>query len=183
MLGEKARWFKGLQYDGSAKVPLLWRGPKGAPENRGRAVDKVVGNVDILPTLLEAVNIPVPERIQGRSFLKLARGADPRWNNRCFSQLHAGMLRRDDWKLIDNSLDGSGALELYDLKNDPREERNLINEAKHRELVTALAGELKSVRGDRPGPVTIAGMPTPVYATISDRERKELRESAPSDQN
>ena len=183
MLGEKARWFKGLQYDGSARIPLLWRGPKGAPENTGRVENKIIENTDLLPTLLEATGIPIPEGVQGRSFLKLARGGDAQWKDRCFSQLHTGMMRTPQWKLIDNSLNLSGELELYDMRNDPREERNLAGEGKNREVVAELSRQLTKFRADQPPPVKIAGMPTPSYAYISDKERKELREAAPSDQN
>ena len=128
MLGEKARWFKDLQYDGSAEIPLLWRGPKGSPENTGRVEKRLVENIDIMPTLLECAGIPIPEGIQGRSFLRLARGADPHWKDRCFSQLHMGMVRTPRWKLIDDSLNLTGELELYDMPNDPREERNLAKD-------------------------------------------------------
>ena len=183
MLGEHARWFKGLEYDGSARIPLLWRGPKGAAENTGRVEEKIVENIDLMPTVLEAAGIAIPERVQGRSFLQLARGRDPQWKNRCFSQLHTGMVRTPQWKMIDNSLDLSGEIELYDVRNDPREERNLAGEPKNREVVAEFKRELTKFRAEKPAPVTIAGMATPDYAVISDKERKELRESAPADQN
>jgi arylsulfatase len=183
MLGEHARWFKGLEYDGSARIPLLWRGPKGAPENTGRVEDKIIENTDLMPTVLEAAGIPIPERVQGRSFLKLARGRDPEWKDRCFSQLHTGMVRTQQWKMIDNSLNLSRDLELYDVRNDPREERNLAGDAKNRELIAEFSAQLKRFRADKPAPVKIAGMAAPDYTTISDKERRELTDSAPADQN
>jgi arylsulfatase A-like enzyme len=182
MLGQRGRWFKDLEYDGSAKVPLLWRGVKGAPENTGRVENKIIENIDIIPTLLESIGVPVPEGAQGRSFLKLARGADGQWKDRCFSQLHTGMVRTPEWKLIDDSLDLSGQVELYDMRNDPREERNVAGEAKHRDLVAEMKREMTRVRGEHPAPVKIAGMAIPGYATVSEKERKELRESAPGNQ-
>ena len=74
MLGDKGRWFKGVQYEGSAHVPLLWKGPKGSKENGGRVVNQVIENTDLMPTILDAAGLPVPEGVQGRSFVKLARG-------------------------------------------------------------------------------------------------------------
>lgn len=179
MLGQKARWFKGLQYDGSAGIPLLWRGPKGAPENTGRVENRIVENIDIMPTLLAAAGLPVPEGVQGRSFLPLARGADPNWKDRCFSQLQTGMVRTPQWKLIDNSLNLSGDLELYDMRSDPHEERNVARDAKNRDLVADLSRQLTRFRADQPAPVKIPGMPAPAYSVISDKERKELVELAP----
>jgi len=67
MLGDRGRWFKGVQYEGSVRVPLIWRGPRGASENTGRVIEKVVENTDIMPSILDAVGIPVPEGVQGEA--------------------------------------------------------------------------------------------------------------------
>jgi arylsulfatase A-like enzyme len=179
MLGDHGRWFKGVQYEGSAHVPLIWRGPKGSPTNDGRAVDQVVENTDLVPSILETAGIPVPEGVQGRSFLKMMSGQDPQWKNRCYSQLTAGSFLEGGFKLIDNSLDCTGERELYDLRNDPREARNLAADPKHRERVAHFCQELTAWRARRPVPIQVAGMSMPAYAHISPAERKELRESAP----
>ncbi len=169
MLGDHGRWFKGVQYEGSSHVPLLWKGPKGAPQRGGRVVDKVVENTDLLPTLLEAAGLPVPDGVQGRSFLQLAGGKNALWKDRCYSQLRSGMVVDSRWKLIDNSLDGTGALELYDLGNDPKEQRGLAADPKQRDRVAQYRRDLAAWRANRPAPVKIAGMKTPAYAEISDR--------------
>jgi len=178
MLGDRGRWFKGLQYEGSARVPLIWRGSRGGKERGGRVVRQVVENTDILPSILETVGIPIPEGVQGRSFLRLARGQDPQWKNRCFSQLHSAMYVEGQWKLIDNSLDGSGPFELYDLANDPKEECNLAAEPRQRERVEHYRQLLAAWRAERPAPIRIPGMPTPAYAKITEAERQQaIREA------
>jgi arylsulfatase len=164
MLGDRGRWFKGLQYEGSAHVPMLWRGPKGSPENKGRVIDTPVDTTDLVPSILETAGIPIPDRVQGRSFLKLARGQDANWKPRVYSQLNSGMVLDGTWKLIDNSLDGSGPVELYNLRNDPKEERDLSQDSKQRERIAAYRKELAAWRADNPAPVRIAGMETPAYA-------------------
>ncbi|MEX2260495.1 MAG: sulfatase-like hydrolase/transferase [Bryobacteraceae bacterium] len=179
MLGDRGRWFKGLQYEGSARVPLLWRGPKGAPENGGRLVDKVVENTDLAPSILETVGLPVPDGVQGRSFVRLARGKDPQWKDRCYSQLRSGMVLDGRWKFIDNSLDCTGSRELYDLRNDPKEDRNLAKDLRQRERVEQYSHELTKWRADRPAPVKIAGMKTPAYAVTSHDERLDAVRRAP----
>jgi arylsulfatase A-like enzyme len=179
MLGDHGRWFKGVQYEGSAHVPLLWKGPKGSPENGGRVVEKVVENTDLVPSILESVNVPVPDGVQGRSFVKLAGGKDNQWKDRCYSQLRSGMLLEEGWKFIDNSLDGSGTRELYNLRNDPMEERNLAADPRHRGRAEAYLQKLTKWRADRPEPVRISGMSTPAYAQISDKEREEAVRVAP----
>ena len=166
MLGDRGRWFKGLQYEGSAHVPLLWKGPQGTSENKGRAIDKPVDTTDLMPSILETAGIPVPASIQGRSFVKLASGRDSSWKPRVFSQLRSGMVLDGAWKLIDNSpaLDGTGPFELYDLHNDPKEERNLAEEPKQRERVVQYRKELAAWRADRSAPIVVSGMAIPAYA-------------------
>src|SRR6266478_2496228 len=168
MLGDHGRWFKGVMYEGSSHVPLIWRGPQGSKENTGRVEEKIIENTDLLPTIMEAVGLPVPERVQGRSFLNLARGKDAAWKDRCFSQLATGMIRTPEWKLIDNSQNLGKTFELYDMRNDPKEQRNLIAEAKHREQVMEFRKQLTAWRADKPAPVKIAGMKEPEYTHVSD---------------
>jgi arylsulfatase A-like enzyme len=179
MLGDHARWFKGVQYEGSAHVPLIWRGPKGAAENRGRTVAANVEGTDVMPSILETAGIPIPDGIQGRNFLNLARAGDPKWKDHAFSQLRSGMYLKDGWKLIDNSLDCSGDYELYNLRDDPKEDRNLAADPRQKERVAQYCRELTAWRARRPAPIRIAGMSMPAYAHIDEKERKQLRESAP----
>lgn len=164
MLGDRGRMFKTVMYEGSSHVPLIWRGPKGSAENRGRTESKIVENIDLLPSILEAVSLPVPEGLQGRSFLKLARGRDDNWKDRCFSQLSTAMLRTGRYKFIDNSRSLTGSAELYDLKNDPAEAHDLSAERKLADFVQFARRELTSWRAQRPAPVSISGMETPDYA-------------------
>jgi arylsulfatase A-like enzyme len=179
MLGDRGRFFKGIMYEGSSHVPLIWRGVKGAAENSGKVIDKIVENTDLLPAILESAGLPVPERVQGRSFLKLMRGQDPQWKDRCYSQLRTAMVRSGRWKLIDNSRDLSGQLELYDMKDDPKEMRNLAGVASQRDRLEDFKRQLTAWRADKPAPVRIAGMKTPEYVVIDPAERKKAIEEAP----
>ncbi len=175
MLGEKGRWFKGIQYDGSARVPLLWRGPQGARGGGGRTVSQVVENTDLLPSILETAGLAAPEGVQGKSFVSLMRGRDPKWKNRAYSQLRSGMLVDGDWKLIDNSLDGTGDKELYNLAEDPKEDRNLAGDPKQRERGAEYSRMLARWRAERPAPIRVAGLATPDYAQIPAAERQQER--------
>ncbi len=179
MLGDRGRFFKGIMYEGSTHVPLLWRGPKGAPENGGRVEQKLVENTDLLPSIMETAGLPVPDGVQGRSFLKLARGGDAAWGNRCFAQLATAMYRDPRFKFIDNSRNLSGAFELYDMRNDPKEERNLAADPRHRDFIAHAKEELTRWRADKPAPVKIAGMPTPDYAAEAAPARKRPERDRP----
>ncbi|MBI3209849.1 MAG: sulfatase-like hydrolase/transferase [Candidatus Solibacter usitatus] len=167
MLGDRGRFFKGIMYEGSSHVPLIWKGPKGSPENTGRVENGIIENTDLLPTIMETVGLPVPERVQGRSFLNLARGKEKNWKDRCYSQLATAMIRTPQWKIIDNSRNLGADFELYDMRNDPKEARNLAGLAKHRDLVESFKQQFTSWRNDKPAPVKIAGMKTPDYAMLT----------------
>jgi len=61
-------------YDPGIKVALIMKYP-GVLE-AGRRVKELVSNVDIFPTILEAIGIPIPENVQGRSFWPLLVGGE-----------------------------------------------------------------------------------------------------------
>ncbi len=63
-------------YDPGIGVALLTRWPE-AGIGGGRMISNLVSNLDVLPTLLDAAGVPVPENVQGRSFLPLLRGEEP----------------------------------------------------------------------------------------------------------
>lgn len=62
---------KGTLYDHGTETALMLRGP-GIPA--GKRFSDLIPNIDILPTLLEACNLPVPEQVEGRSFWPLMQG-------------------------------------------------------------------------------------------------------------
>lgn len=127
-------------YDETIAVPLLFKFPGGA--YRGRTVDVLVESVDLLPTLLDYLDLPVPSYAQGRSYLSAVK--DGGGKQAVFSQDKLGKgrytLRTLDRKLIFDF--ESGAAELYDLKRDPQERHNLSSE--HPGEVDRLLSELKS---------------------------------------
>src|SRR5262249_48737199 len=104
---------------------------------------------------------------------------DPAWKNRCFSQLATGMIRTPEWKLIDNSRNLSGTFELYDMRNDPKEQRNLIDSPKRRDMVMDFRNQLTAWREDKPAPVKIAGMKEPEHTHLPHAERGETIRNSP----
>lgn len=143
--GEHGLIDKRVAYEWSIRVPLLARCPAAFPG--GRTLAAMVANIDFAPTILEAAGRPVPAGLDGRSFWPLLRGeAGPRrtellyeyyWE-RQYPQtptLHA--LRGERYKYIRSQ--GVWDLdELYDLREDPGETRNLILSAAHTSLVAEM---------------------------------------------
>jgi uncharacterized sulfatase len=122
-------------FEQSIRVPLLVRYP--AVVKAGTKIEPMVMNLDTFASLLALLNIPIPQdsKQHGRDFSPLLRGepepAD--WRHEVFAQydLHNNslaymrMVRTNDWKLVRHYV-SNAQNELYDLKNDPGEKKNLF---------------------------------------------------------
>jgi arylsulfatase A-like enzyme/Flp pilus assembly protein TadD len=127
-LGEHGESTHGIfAYEATLHVPLVLYGPVLHP----RVVSTPARHVDIVPTVLDALSLPVPEGLPGRSLLGDAAGlvgpASPTYfealsgsTNRGWAPLY-GVLR-EGRKYIELPLP-----ELYALDADPREERNVVS--------------------------------------------------------
>jgi choline-sulfatase len=132
-LGTRTFWGKSNMYEEAVGVPLIMQGP-GVP--RSRRVGTPVSLVDGYPTILEAVGVPRIEAepgLPGGSLLGLAQGEDP--ERTVFSEYHAVasvtgvfMIRFGRWKYV--HYEGYRP-QLYDLRADPGETRDLACEAGH----------------------------------------------------
>jgi arylsulfatase A-like enzyme len=142
-------------YDSQIRVPLVIVGP-GVPPAR---ITEPVSLIDLAPTLLELAGFEPPGMpdMDGRSVADLATGArtpDPDGGyafaamikDRSTSQA-ARAIVRGRWKLIET---GSG-LELYDLRKDPDELKNLADaEPAVRDELKALLDERATIDGTAP---------------------------------
>lgn len=138
-LGEHGEMTHGLfAYEPTLKVPLVVWGPGVEPGRDGRSAR----HVDIVPTVLAALGLDVPEGLPGRSLLAAAQPGDSYFEslttnlNRGWAPLRGTL--RDRRKLIDLPVP-----ELYDLAKDPREEANRFADERRaaRELLAALPKE------------------------------------------
>jgi arylsulfatase A-like enzyme len=147
--GEHGLIDKRHAYEESMRVPLLVWAPGMIKPNS--VVKQMVQNVDLAPTFLEAAGIPVPEQMQGRSFLPLLQGRDIPWRNKifyeyywdaAFPQTPTIFAARDDrYKFIYNY--GSWDInEFYDLEKDPYEMNNLIRDTTLRQKGIELKNDL-----------------------------------------
>ncbi|WP_274365594.1 sulfatase-like hydrolase/transferase [Paenibacillus thermotolerans] len=64
---------KGTLYDPGIEVPLIVHWPNGGLTG-GRVYDPLISHIDIMPSILEALGLPQPQGVQGRSFLPLLEG-------------------------------------------------------------------------------------------------------------
>ncbi|HZP40508.1 MAG TPA: sulfatase-like hydrolase/transferase [Candidatus Binatia bacterium] len=148
LLGDHQLLFKGpLHYDGLLRVPLLVRGPGVRPG----VVGAPVGTIDLAPTILDLVGLPIPATVEGRSLRPfLAGGSEDReWvltenDHEMGLPMYLRTLTTERWVLTRwDTLPGVG--ELYDRRNDPGELENRWDDAAcagvRRDLL-ALLGEV-----------------------------------------
>ncbi|HMB69285.1 MAG TPA: sulfatase [bacterium] len=140
---EKGMWGHGHSlWEEELRVPLAVIWPEEVPANG--VVTRVVRSVDILPTVLELADVPVPAYVQGESFgaALLGTETEPSPDPPVYSEIEwsgekSESLRKDGFKLI-RAHDGSRW--LFDLGADPGERVDLA--ARHPELVESLTGEM-----------------------------------------
>ncbi|MFN0052774.1 MAG: sulfatase-like hydrolase/transferase [Planctomycetales bacterium] len=139
-------------YDGGLRTPILLRWPG---KIRPARYDDLVSTIDLAPTILTAAGVPIPPQAPGISLLDRAQGGEPLARDAVFGEIfeHTAIdadtpalnlthrwVRAGDWKLIHPEDQSHGGDELYQLVNDPLEERNLAGteEARVRELSARL---------------------------------------------
>lgn len=129
MLGEHGLFRKSFPYQGSVHVPFLLAGPADGPIARGQVVHAPVELRDVMPTLLDAAGLPVPEGLDGRSVLPLLDPGSPTPWRRFLHGEHTLFGMSMQW-LTDGSekyvwMSGTGREQLFDLEADPTELHDL----------------------------------------------------------
>lgn len=141
MAGSHGCTGKNLPYEECQRVPFIFMGPGIEAD----VVDDtpVCNGWDLLPTMLDIADIPIPDNLNGISlFDRMSNGKEI---DRDFLYLETvntyGVLENGRYKYTD--LQNSDAGILVDLHNDPGEKRNLINESSFEEKRKALNSELE----------------------------------------
>lgn len=143
---------KRVAYESSIRVPLLVHCPEIIKP--GSRVEQVVANIDIAPTLLQAAGLQSPDHFDGASFYPLLRNETIPWRDYLLYEyfwehnyphtptMHA--LRGARYKYIryHGLWDRD---ELYDMKNDPLETKNILIDPKNADLVKQLNARLFEV--------------------------------------
>jgi arylsulfatase A-like enzyme len=123
---------KNTPYEEDISVPLYMRGPGITP---GRAVNELIGNVDIASTVCEIAGITPGINVDGRSFLPLMKGTSIPWRNKFLIQrsdggkAFAGIRSKDNYVYveIDDPARGEVHGEYYNLNTDPFQLNNGYN--------------------------------------------------------
>lgn len=156
-MGEHGWFDKRFMYEESLRTPLLVRQPDSWKSVK-RGVDEplMVQNLDHAATFLTLAGVEVPEDIQGESYAGMLKGEKPaKWRDAIYYHYyefpgehdvrrHYG-VRTDRYKLI-HFYGNIDSWELYDLKSDPSEMKNLYGEAKYAKVQSMMHGKLTELR-------------------------------------
>ena len=165
-LGEHGLGDKRSAYDESLRIPLIIRDPRTS--SRGTLSDEIVLNIDIAPTFLDLAGAEVPQAMQGKSIQPLLartptsepfrtsffyeyffeRGGKPQLNQGAGTVPGAGgyntptttAVRTLTHKLIKYQ-DHPEWTELFDLRSDPYETRNLVSDFAQHDVLQQLEAE------------------------------------------
>ncbi|MFI3327138.1 MAG: sulfatase-like hydrolase/transferase [Clostridia bacterium] len=121
-------------YKETANIPFIVRGGE-----KGKVVDYVTSHIDVVPTVLEYFNVKLPKLLEGKSMLSQIYDTSIEINDCVFTEFTRYEVDHDgfggfqpmraatttDYKLVMYLLDTDA---FYDLKNDPYEMNNLIND-------------------------------------------------------
>jgi len=189
-LGEHGEYTHGIfLYDATVHVPLILAGP-GLP--KGGKVEQQVRSIDILPTVLDFLEVSDPSRTQGESLLPLLTSGHsvrttysymetlyPR-TAMAWSELRG--VRAGDWKLI-----VAPKPELYQLTTDPKESRNVIDQnaaetERLKKRVWEVAGDPNHMRPLQSSPMddqTRKELESLGYVNVSRKQEIRLDMSGP----
>ncbi|MDX9754771.1 MAG: sulfatase [bacterium] len=130
-LGEHGLAGKWFMHEESIRLPLIIMDPRHTPAQSTNA--HMTLTIDMAPTLLNLAGIPIPQTMQGKSLVPLLQGEPAAWRKEFYYEHlfeHPAIpktegIRTQRWKWVTYP-DHPGADELYDLRHDPLEETNLV---------------------------------------------------------
>jgi arylsulfatase A-like enzyme len=167
-LGEHGLGDKRSAYDESLRIAMLLRYPKLGI--KGKVIDEMVLNIDLAPTLLEFAGVTMPKEMQGRSWKPLLAGQAVDWRKAWFYEYFQERgfgvptvlaVRTDTAKLIKYPGHEEWT-ELFDLRADPYEMKNLLNDPQRKQLRAQLEAEFERQK-------QAVGFRVPPYADEASR--------------
>ena len=140
MLGDHGLWAKRTYFESSANIPMILLGAEGDERvGTDRIDDRLVGLQDVMPTLLQLAGIKVPETCEGLDMTGKERRTTL-YGDCLESAGGSRMLRDERYKLI--WYPAGNSIQLFDLKTDPGETRNLADDPNASEVRQNLESRL-----------------------------------------
>ncbi len=153
-LGEHGMTDKRTMHEPSIRVPLIVRYPELVKS--GTVIEQMALNLDVAPSILDICSAPRLPRVHGMSFKPLFEGRTDEWRTSWYYEYNYEKqfpytpnvrgVRTDEWKYVHYPHGDGGAdrhqAELYNLKDDPGETKNLIDDPASQDKVRELQAEL-----------------------------------------
>ncbi|WP_308984174.1 sulfatase [Thalassobacterium sedimentorum] len=148
-LGEKELWCKFTAFREASHTPLLVIDPNSA--RKGEVSAGLVELVDLFPTICELAGVSMPDDLEGTSFVPLLKEPERAWKDAVYSLAGRGAgwkgvigrsMRTANFSYVEwrHRLSGELCLrELYDLREDPAETINLIDDPRYSDVLFELA--------------------------------------------
>jgi arylsulfatase A-like enzyme len=152
------------------KPPLVIAGP-GIPKGQS---DALVYLFDLMPTFCDLTGLQTPTTVEGKSLLPVIQGSQPRVRESLFCAYRAcqRMVRDERWKLMKYNGSGVKNTQLFDLKNDPDELRNLASDPQQAAQLTRLEKLLADARKHYGDPADFDGTGLMPADTQSAKKKK-----------
>jgi len=186
-LGENDLYLHENLYDPTLHIPLIVRFPNG--EHAGKRIDQFVHLADIAPTVLDVLDLPIPDNLDGRSLRDvIERPAETRAAYVPVRISSETGVRTESHKLVQNFR--TGARHFFDLVNDPGEHTKIPDEgqpqfdaaraahARHHEaprdawtLTATTAGNAWNARITGANPDALPSLWAPRYLTRGEDNR------------
>lgn len=151
-LGEHGWFDKRFMYEESLRTPFVIRYP--GVVTAGTFIDQFALNIDLAPTILNIAGVPIPDDIQGQSFLPLLKGQEPSLHDAVYYHYyeypephrvmpHFG-VRSEQYKLV-RFYGEQDFWELFDLHSDPNELRNMYHDDAYQAVIVELKDKLNEL--------------------------------------
>ena len=131
-------------YEHSMRVPLVMVGPT-IPKNK--KTDALCYLSDIFPTVCSFLGIEKPASSEGKNLLEAIHNPQAVFRQNIYYKyrdIQLAVRTHDDWKLIKYNVKGVEHQQLFNLKKDPWETKNLAMDKKYQARLAALTETLKA---------------------------------------
>ena len=152
-LGDHGFFDKRFIYEESLRMPFMVKYPEKI--KAGSVNEDIITNIDFAPTLLELAGISTTQKMQGTSFVPVLEGNTPKdWQDAMYYhyyefpfwhhvQPHYG-IRTQNYTLA-HFYYNIDVWELYDLKKDPGQVKNIYKDPNYAEVTAELKVKLKNL--------------------------------------
>ncbi len=157
-------------YDHSLRMPFIMAGP-GIP--KGKRNSGLFNMQSVFATTSEMAGVPVPGSVQFPSIVPLITGQKKKLHDALYGVFldRQRAVRTEEWKLIRTPK--AGQVQLFNVKRDPWETRNLAADPKHAAVLAMLDARLRELMREMKDPMPVAQLlATPDSASIQATETR-----------